>query len=581
MKLSDYVMKFIFEKNVKYIFGYQGGSIAHLIDSLHKVEGLTYIQNYHEQASSFSADAYARASAGIGVAIATSGPGATNLITGIANAYFDSVPCLFITGQVSTHLIKTNDAIRQQSFQETDIVSIVKPITKFAETILAPEKIRFYLEKAVFWAQSGRPGAVLLDIPHNVQASEIDPQTLESFFDSDEYKSEEVKHSRLDQETVRQIVAMLTEAKRPVVLAGGGMSSVRGTDLLKTFVHTYDLPVVGSLMGLDVLDHNDEHFCGFIGSYGNRYANFAVAKSDLLLVLGSRLDERQTGSNRTLFAKGARIIHVDIDPHELNHHFPAAVPVCSDVGLFLKTLTAEIGDRSFNNRVWLESIHRWKVKYPSYLTHEPNIDFVDPNEFLHVLSTQVSNKATVCLDVGQNQMWVAQSFFLSGDKRFLSSSGHGAMGYSLPAGIGAHFAAPDRQTICIMGDGGVQMNLQELQTVYRENIPLKIFVMNNQSLGLIRDLHENYSYKNIGSVEGYTNPDFKKIANAFKIAYTKISSPRDFEKLDRGLKTRKPHFFEVMLSPHSQVIPGPAPRRAVEDQLPLLDRDEYNQIFEL
>lgn len=580
MKLSDYVMKFLYEKNIKHIFGYQGGSIAHLIDSLHKVDDLTYIQNYHEQASSFSADAYARVLGGIGVAIATSGPGATNLVTGIANAFYDSVPCLFITGQVSTHLMKQNDTIRQQSFQETDIVSIVKPITKFAESVLAPEKIRFYLEKAVFIAQSGRPGAVLLDIPHNVQASEINPHTLKSYYDSDEYRSKIVKNTSLNKDTVEQIVTMLTEAKRPVILAGGGMSSVRGTELFNAFVHAFDLPVVSSLMGLDVIDHDDEHFCGFIGSYGNRYANFAVAKSDLLLVLGSRLDERQTGSDRTLFAKGARIIHVDIDPHELNHHVHSTISVCCDIRLFLNALATEIGNRSSNNKEWLKAIHRWKEKYPSYLVHE-NADYIDPNEFLHVLSMQASDNAMVCLDVGQNQMWVAQSFVLSGDKRFLSSSGHGAMGYSLPAGIGAHFAAPDRQIICIMGDGGIQMNIQELQTVYRENIPLKIIVMNNQSLGLIRDLHENYSYKNIGSVEGYTNPDFKKIANAFKIAYTKISSPRDFEKLDRGLKTRKPHFFEVMLSSHSQVIPGPAPRRAVEDQLPLLDREEYNQIFEL
>jgi acetolactate synthase-1/2/3 large subunit len=580
MKLSDYVMRFLFEKNVRYVFGYQGGSVTHLIDSLHKVEGLTYIQNYHEQASSFSADAYARASGRIGVAIATSGPGATNLITGIANAFFDSVPCLFITGQVSTHLMKRTDAIRQQSFQETDIVSIVKPITKSAESVLVPERIRLCLEKAIFVAQSGRPGAVLLDIPHNVQASEIAPETLESFFDSDEYESQEVKSPFLDKGTLEQIVTMLTEARRPVVLAGGGMSSVRRTGLFNAFVRAFDLPVVCSLMGLDSIDHDDEHFCGFIGSYGNRYANFAVARSDLLLVLGSRLDERQTGPDRTLFAEHARIIHVDIDPHELNHHVHASVSVCSDIGLFLNTMNEEIGNRRFYNKEWLQTIHQWRVKYPSYAVHDANTDYVDPNEFMHVLSMQVSDRAIVCLDVGQNQMWVAQSFFLRGDKRFLSSSGHGAMGYSLPAGIGAHFAAPDRQVICVMGDGGLQMNLQELQTVFRENIPLKIILMNNQSLGLIRDLHENYLFKNIGSVEGYTTPDFRRIANAFGIAYTRISTTWDFEKLGRGLKTKKPHFFEVVLSPNSQVVPGPAPRRAVQDQLPLLDREEYSQIFE-
>jgi len=581
MKVSDYVMDFLFEKKIRYIFGFQGSSVTHLIDSLHKVKGLTYIQNYHEQASSFSADAYARVCGGVGVAIATSGPGATNLITGVANSFFDSVPCLFITGQVSTHAIKAKQAIRQQGFQETDIVSIAKPITKFAETVLDPEKIRFYLEKAFFYAQSGRPGSVLIDIPHNVQASEINPQVLKSFYDSDEYTSEMKKNTRPDENVVRQIVAMLTEAKRPVVLAGGGMASVRGKGVFKTLIHACDLPVVASLRGLDSIDHDDKHFCGFIGSYGNRYANFAVAKSDLLLVLGSRLDERQTGPDITLFAKDARIIHVDVDPHELNHNVRETISVCCDIGFFLNALAAEISNRCFDNKDWLDSIHRWKLKYPSYTVHS-HVNDIDPNEFLHILSKKVSDNAVVCSDVGQNTMWVAQSFCFSGDRQLIGSSGHGAMGYSLPAGIGAHFVSPDRQTICVMGDGGIQMNLQELQTISREQIPVKIFVMNNRSLGMIRDFQEKYFNNHcFGSVEGYANPDFERLAHAFNIMYTKICTRKDFDKLDRELKNTKPHLFEVVLSPTTQVIPEPAPRRAVEDQLPLLDRDEFNSLLEL
>lgn len=574
-------MNFLFERKIGHIFGYQGGSVTHLIDSLHKVKGLTYIQNYHEQASSFCADAYARVTGSVGVAIATSGPGATNLITGIANAFFDSVPCLFITGQVSTHAMKRKEAIRQQGFQETDIVSIVKPITKFAETVLQPEKIRFCIERALFYAQSGRPGSVLIDIPHNVQASEINPHALQSFYDSDEYASEIKQKPLPDNNVIRQIVAMLAEAKRPVVLAGGGMASVRGKGIFKTLIHACDLPVVGSLRGVDAVGHDDEHFCGFIGSYGNRYANFAVAKSDLLLVLGSRLDERQTGDDRTLFARGARIVHVDIDPHVLGHNVRETISVCCDIESFLNALMAEIGDRSFHNKAWLDHIHRWKETYPSYPVHAHATD-IDPNEFLHELSTKVFDNAIVCADVGQNQMWVAQSFYLSGDKQFLCSSGHGAMGYSLPAGIGAHFASPDRQIICVMGDGGIQMNLQELQTVSREGIPVKIFVMNNQSLGMVRGYHEKYfNNRCFGTVEGYANPDFERLAYAFNIAYTKICAREDFDRLDRGLDTKSPHFFEVVLSPATQVIPEPAPRRAVEDQLPLLDREEFNRILEL
>ena len=579
MKLSDYVMNFFFEKKIGHIFGYQGGSVTHLIDSLHKVKGLSYIQNYHEQASSFCADAYARVGGGVGVAIATSGPGATNLVTGIANAFFDSVPCLFITGQVSQREMKTKKSIRQQGFQETDIVSIVNPITKFAETVMEPEKIRFYLEKAFFYALSGRPGPVLIDIPHNVQASEINVLSLQSFYDSEEYALEMKQQLRPDQQTVRKIAALLSEAKRPVILAGGGLASIRGKGLFKKFFDACDLPVVCSLRGLDAIDHDDEHFYGFLGSYGNRYANFAVAQSDLLLVLGSRLDERQTGTDRTLFARKARIIHVDVDRNELKHNVCETVSVCCDIESFLKVLMEEVGDGKSDHKAWLDQIHRWKVQYPSYPGHDQACG-VDPNEFLYVLSRKVSGKAVVCADVGQNLMWVAQSFCLSGDKQLLSSAGHGAMGYSLPAGIGAHYASPDRQIICVMGDGGLQMNLQELQTVSREKIPLIIFVMNNQSLGLIRTYHEKYfNGRCFGSVQGYANPDFEKLAYAFDISYTKIHTCEDFDRLDRGLQIEKPHLFEVVLSPKTQVVPEPAPRRPVEDQLPLLDRKEYERLL--
>ena len=578
MKLSDYVMNFLFEKKISHIFGYQGGSVTHLIDSLHKVKGLSYIQNYHEQASSFCADAYARVSGGVGVAIATSGPGATNLITGIANAFFDSVPCLFITGQVSQREMKTKQSIRQQGFQETDIVSIVNPITKYAETVMEPERIRFFLEKAFFYAQSGRPGPVLIDLPHNVQASEINVPLLQSFYDSEEYAAEMKKRSHPDSLTVKKIVALLSEAKRPVILAGGGLASIRGQGIFEEFYTVCDLPVVCSLRGLDAIDHEDKHFCGFIGSYGNRYANFAVANSDLLLVLGSRLDERQTGPDKTLFAREARIIHVDVDSDELNHNVCEAISICCDVESFLKEALTAVSGGTLDHKKWLAQIHRWKVQYPSYPVHDQPCG-VDPNEFLYILSRKASGKAVVCADVGQNQMWVAQSFCLFGGKQLLSSSGHGAMGYSLPAGIGAYCASPNRQIICVMGDGGIQMNLQELQTVFRERIPLKIFVMNNQSLGLIRTYQEKYfNDRCYGSVQGYANPDFEKLAYAFDILYTKIRTREDFDRLDGGLEMDKPHLFEVVLSSKTQVVPEPAPRGPVEDQFPPLDRKELSRL---
>ena len=579
MKLSDFIMHFLYCHGVKHIFGYQGGSVTHLIDSLHKIKGLVYVQNYHEQASALCADSYSRVTGHIGVAIATSGPGATNLITGIANAFFDSIPCIFITGQVSTHSIKSMQEIRQQSFQETDIVSIVRPITKFAKTVLSPDTILYDLEKALFHASSGRPGAVLLDIPHNIQACEVEPERLDSFFESDEYVSELHKQSQPDASIIQQVSALLMNAKKPLVLAGGGLIPVRNRDIFNKFVHQFDIPVVCSLMGLGAISHEDPHYCGFIGSYGNRYANIALAKSDFLLVLGSRLDERQTGSQKHLFARDAKIIHVDVDPHVLDQNVKADIGICCDLNYFLEGMIGTFQGNCNCHEKWINSIHALAEEFPSCPPVESN--YIDPNEFIHILSGKLASDAIVCSDVGQNMMWVAQSLEMSRNMRLLNSGGHGTMGYALPAGIGAYFASHKTQIICIMGDGGLQMNIQELQTISRENIPVKIIVMNNHSLGMVRGFHEKYfDNKCYGTVAGYSNPDFAKVAYSYNIAYTRISKKEDFDQIDSGLNSSFPHFFEIELSPHSQIIPEPdSSPRAVEDQFPLLDRETLNRIL--
>lgn len=510
-----------------------------------------------------------------GVAIATSGPGATNLVTGIANAYFDSVPCVFLTGQVSTHLMRRSPAIRQEGFQETDIVSIVKPITKFAETVTDPLRIRFTLEKAFFLAESGRPGSVLIDLPHNVQRADIEPELLSGFFGSEEHRCCERELAQTTPgDVIRRVVEMLGDARRPVVLAGGGTASVRGSGALESFLERCDVPLVASLRGLDCIDHDNPYFSGFIGSWGNRYANFAVAKSDLLVVLGSRLDERQVGSDPRLFASGAKVVHVDIDPPVLNHVLAESVSIHGDVRAFLDAALRELGARRLRHDKWLTRIRSWKQDYPSS-AHRPDVPEVDPSELLHRLSGRLPDGAIVCLDVGQNQMWAAQSWRLSRGQRLLSSSGHGAMGYSLPAGIGAHYAAPGRQIVCVMGDGGIQINIQELQTVTRDRIPLKIVLLNNRSLGMIRDFHERFfDNRCYGSVLGFSNPDFEKLASAYGIGYTRIGGSDEFDALEAGLHTSGPHLFEVLVSPTTTVEPGPAPMRPVADQLPLLGREE-------
>lgn len=573
-------MFYLKDTGVRTIFGYQGSSVSHMIDSLHKVDGLKYIQNNHEQASAFSANGYSQISGGLGVALSCSGPGATNLITGIANAYFDSLPCLFITGQIGLSGIKTNPLIRQQGFQETDIVSIVKPITKYAVTIFEPSEIRFHLEKAIFLAQHGRPGSVLIDIPHNVQSAQIEPETLISYFDSEEYSRFKTSEVELNAATLNDVCELLKTSRRPVLLIGGGSSKLKGTGLLEKFISICHIPVVASLKGLDIFPHQHECFSGFIGAYGNRYANFCVAGSDVLIVLGSRLDTMQTGADNNQFARKAKIIQVDIDDQELAKIDRNKIDIQSDVRVFLEKLIVIIGETRITKDHWLQTINTWKMKYPSVTPSNSNQ--LNPNEFISKLSDCLTDNAIICSDVGLNQMWVAQSIKLNGKRSLLNSGGHGAMGYSLPAAIGAYSYTYDRQIVSIMGDGGIQMNSQELHTILKEKIPAKVIILNNQSLGMIRSYQEKaLSGKTYGSVEGFSSPDFRKIAYAYGFKYFKISSLSDLKECSKEFNTLDPCIFEVLLERTQEINPGPAYNRPVEDQYPLIDRNDYQQIIDI
>lgn len=577
MKLSDYVMKFLSDIHVKHVFGFQGGSIVHLIDSLYNNGNLTYIQNYHEQASAFSADAYARITGNIGVALVSNGPGATNLITGIANSYFDSVPCLYLCGQANTFAMKTKNEVRQQSFQETDIVTIVKSITKYAVTVKDASKIRYYLEKAIYFAKEGRPGSVLVDIPIDIQMSNINEDTLPSFFDTDEYIKLENKAKLINVEKVKAAMQLMDCSKRPLILAGGGVRSADAVMQLKKFVDITGIPVVSSLMGLDVFPNDSDYFGGFLGSYGNRSANFAIANADFILVLGSRLDPRQTGSNVKLFARNAKIVHVDVDPSELMRAVPEEISIQADLKDFFNSTLSIIKDNNYSYSEWLKQIQEWKKRYISYPSQNDK-KYVDPNEFIYILSQNTNEHAIICSDVGQNQMWTAQSYLVTAQQRLLNSGGLGSMGYSLPAAIGAYFADEDAQIICVMGDGGIQMNIQELQTIKKENIPAKIFIMNNHSLGMIRSVHEKY-FNGVcyGSVIDYSTPDFSKLAEAYGLKYTCISTKNEFSKLKDILCDRTSMIIEIEVSNSSQTYPEPTPGRALEDQTPLLNRDEFNK----
>jgi acetolactate synthase-1/2/3 large subunit len=578
MKLSDYVIDFIVEQDVHHIFEFIGGAITHLIDSTNGRHDIESVSVHHEQTGAFAAEAYARMNGRLGAAMATSGPGALNLLTGIGSCYFDSVPCLFITGQVNTYEYKFDRPVRQIGFQETDIVSVVKPLTKYAELVVDAEKIRYHLEKAVFIAQSGRPGPVLLDLPMNIQRAQIDPKNLASFFDSEEYKHMQ-QTVPLNEQKILDIVELIKNAKRPVILAGGGVRTSGAVVELNELIKTTGIPVVTSLMGLDVIRHDNPAFFGMIGSYGNRFSNLTVANADLLLILGSRLDSRQTGTRPETFARAAKKIHVDIDPHELNAKLQVDLAIQANLTCFLKALQVKLANyRKPDLAPWYGIITGFRSKYPT-ASLVPVSNEINPNKFMELLSSSAEEGDIICLDVGQNQMWAAQSFRLKKDQRMLISGGMGSMGFALPAALGAIKAVPGKRAIVISGDGGLQINIQDLDTIVNHKLPIKIFVMNNGCLGMVRQFQDMYfEGRNQGTVLGYGCPDLVKIAEAYGLpAYTIDKMEQAETVISRALSDPGPAFVNVKLDRFTQVNPKLVVNHPIEDMHPFLDHEELQR----
>jgi acetolactate synthase-1/2/3 large subunit len=583
MKLSDYIVEFLKENGITAVFGYQGGAITHFVDSICKAKGIKFISTYHEQAAAFAAEGYSRVTGNIGVATATSGPGATNLITGIGSSFFDSIPCLYITGQVNTYEYKRSSDIRQEGFQETDIVSIVKPITKYSAMITEAEKIKYYLEKALYVAKSGRPGPVLLDLPMNIQRAEVNPGELIGFYSTEDYKKQIKIH--VNKEDVNNLIDLIKQSNRPVILAGGGIRLANATRELEKLIELTGIPVVTTLMGIDCMNHEDKYHIGFMGAYGNRYSNLAVANSDLLIVLGSRLTSRQTSTIVDSFARKAKIAHIDIDKNELIIKVKEDLSVQCDLKLFINKLNLCLrkSNYKFDFSSWIDKVNNYKKIYPSYPTQK-GINQLDPNEFMNRISKMLNENSIICLDIGQNQIWASQSLNLKKNQRLLNAGGMGAMGFALPASIGAWAASPGSNIVAIAGDGGIQMNIQEFQTVIREKIPVKIIVINNNALGMIRHFQEMYFDANYyGTIEGYTAPDFVKISEAYGIKAIKITDESQMGELKEKLNDDKSYFIEVELKNMTYVIPKLGMGRPIEDQEPLLDRKEFedNMIIDL
>ncbi len=566
MKLSNYIAQFLVEKGCTHVFGYQGGAVTHLIDSLYAVDGIRFIGCGHEQAAAFAAEGYARVTGRCGVALATSGPGATNLITGIGSAYFDSIPCVYLTGQVNTYEYKGTLTVRQLGFQETDIVSVVTPIVKYAVRITDPTRIRYELERAFFTAQAGRKGPVLLDIPMDIQRTDVEEKTLAGYEPDPETRSPI---------NITRMIEALNMSRRPVLLVGGGARLSGGTHLLNTLVQSLHIPVVTSLMGRDAVDNTLPEFCGMLGSYGNRYANLTAANSDLVLAIGTRLDTRQTGTLPQSFAREAKLIRVDIDPNELKHKIrPDEIGIEEDAKTFLEQLLCEFQRVTSDWSAWHTVIAGYKARYPSFMKSK----FSDPNYLVSMLGSSMDKDEIICLDVGQNQMWCAQSLLLNARQRLLTSGGMGAMGFSLPAAIGAQYAAPDRKIIAFAGDGGMQMNIQELALLKREHLPVKVIVLNNQSLGMIRHFQEMYfSSRYAGTVKDYKAPDFCAVASAYGIQSLRAERIENLEAVRELISSPEPVVIEVTLPQHTYVFPRLSVNHAIEEQEPPVDKAQFLQ----
>ena len=557
MKASDYIVEYLLRQNITDVFGYPGGMVTHLMDSLSKFPIKTHVA-YHEQGAAFAACGYAQTTGKVGVAYATSGPGATNLITGICNAYFDSIPTLFITGQVNTFEYKGELGVRQRGFQETDIVSIVSPVTKYAVRITDATKLKWYLDYAFYIAQEGRRGPVLLDIPMDIFRADIDPQSMEGF--------EAPVYNR--DTSFDKLKEALSKASRPVILAGSGIKTSNAADKFNEVIRKHDIPVVTTMLAVDTA--KDSY--GFIGAYGTRTANFIVAKSDLVISLGARLDVRQTGARRENFAPDAVIVRVEIDAGELSLRVhDDEIQIHADVNDVLDTLL-EADTRDLTG--WNDVCRKIREELK-------DIDDRLPNKYVSRISELIPENSVITTDVGQNQVWVAQSFKVKDGQRIFFSGGHGAMGYSLPAAIGCALA-DGKAVYSFQGDGGIQMNIQELQTIARENLPVKIILFNNSALGMIRHFQEMYfedNYVQTVPSGGYTVPDFGAIAAAYKIPYKCIGKVEDVD--DSLFDAEGPQFVEVRITEPTYVYPKLEYGKPNQDQEPLLDRKRYSYIMEL
>ncbi|NTW16475.1 MAG: biosynthetic-type acetolactate synthase large subunit [Syntrophaceae bacterium] len=545
------------QENVDTIFGFPGGAVLDIFDELYRRK-INNILVRHEQGAIHAADGYARASGKVGVCLVTSGPGATNTVTGIANAFMDSIPVVVLTGQVATSLIGGD------AFQEVDITGITRPCTKHNFLVRRIDDLGRTIKEAFHIARTGRPGPVLVDIPKDVTRAQIEESSISwSMSLHDNGKRSDIE------EGCAKALDMIRKAEKPLVISGGGIMLGRAWDELRTFVTTLNIPITTTLMGLGGFPASDPHWLGMPGMHGTYYANMAISHCDLLIAIGMRFDDRVT-SKLDAFAPHARVIHVDIDPASIDKFVKTHLSITSDCKPVLQLLNHMIVDNKVaipvtQTKAWHDRIDTWKKHAPlSYCKS----DKIKPQSVVESLYRLTDGKAIITTEVGQNQMWAAQFYRFDYPNTFISSGGLGTMGYGFPAAIGAQVACPDKVVVDIAGDGSIQMNIQELATAVNYNLPVKIVILNNGYLGMVRQWQEffyekRYSHSNIRNV-----PDFVKLAEAYDAVGLRATRPEEVEAtLRKGLDTNRTVIMDFLVEPEEGVYPMVSPGAALTDMV--------------
>jgi len=586
MKLSDYVVRKITELGVKHVFMLPGGGAMHLNDSIGRCRDLDFICNLHEQAVAIAAEAYARVTNNLGVAMVTTGPGGTNAVTGVAAAYLDSTPCLFVSGQVKRADLKGESGVRILGVQEIDIVSIVRPITKYAVTIMDPSTIRYHMEKAIHLARTGRRGPVWIDIPLDVQAAQIEEDNLPGF-KTDPPLTENTDHLA---NQVAQVVTLLNEAERPVLLAGNGIRAAGAERKFLQLLETFRIPVLTTWLGLDLIPDDHPLCFGRPGSLAPRGANYTLQNSDLLITVGTRIDMAMTAYSHERFARAAKKVMVDIDPSEIGKmRTTIHLPIVADAGRFIHEMLRQgSAVRHEGWPSWTARCAEWKARYPIVLPeHRQLPEKISSYHFSEVLGQEMADWELI---VPGSSGFACEIFLLclklKKGQRCFHNRGTGAMGFGLPAAIGAAVAS-GRRTVCVDGDGGFQMNIQELATVARLGLPIKFFVINNQGYASIRASQNGYFHQLVGAdaSSGMTLPDLGRVVTAYDVAFDRITSREDLRERVRSVLSKAgPVVCEVVVAPDEERIPrsssyqrkdGSMDSKPLEDLFPFLPREEF------